>query len=493
LSARLRIPTPRILFYEIVGKFATDSAEHTGLLYSTPYRYRNDLLQCASIIKDNYRVVTDDQDSSVVDAVSEAQETHSKIARVYLMLYKDSTGDPRWIRESYYHSLTSGNSSELSRFGNLYGSELLWAGQMWFKFRKYEATKEALLAAENLGIVTYDSRRTLASCLIRLRNNSEGNHRYQTLIKDYPNLNGPETSHVDALLSIGENQKALKLLESYSFTVDSENAWIIGQFGRAYMGLHRYSEAVQAFLKQLAKYQRSDAIIYIRIAQCFFRLGERNKAAEILKKGLKNHKTHPGLITLYCANLIQENQHEKLQTAEDMLDEVLVRFPHNAYALLKGIKIYEITNRPNLVNARLNEINWQVQPENLTGVVKVAANIAKEEYESALKQLEEISVPEDYREALYRSINLSRIRKETEEDGKVEIAKNALKRPLPKRLMLSNIPLLEMQAQLSKIAKDDQSLDKCIENIEKINKSAAEIFSQGLDGIQIWDDIDSFI
>lgn len=492
LGAMLRIPSPRILFHGVVGKEVTDAAEQTGLLYNVPDRHREDLLECAWIIKNKYKGNVVEEDYGDENKEHESRAKHSNIANWYMLLDKDAGGDPRWIREGHYHTLASGDASSLSRFGNLYGAELLWAGSRWFKYREYEAACEALLAAENLKIETYESRRLLASCMIRTKKKEEGKRRYEHIIKEFSSLDGPKTSYIDSILSLGEYQEALDLLATYELDINSSNNWIAGQYGRAYIGLHRYREAVDAFLKQLKRYVRPDAIIYIRIAQCYYRLGEREKIGSILNRGLKAHPTHPGIVTLYCANLIADGTPESIREAEERIDMVLKRFPHNAFALLKIIKIYEITNRGSLAQKRLQEINWQVDPPHLEGSVRVAVSVAKGDYEQALKQLEAVNAPAEYREALFRRIHLSQIRKEGDKTARAQLAQNALNRYFPERLE-TNIPMLAMQVQLSHFAGNNRSFNRFFEMIKESNPAAAERLLKELENFEGWDDAESLM
>jgi len=491
LAATLRIPTPRSLFHGIVGQEATNQAEETGLLYGVPDRCRNDLIECASPIRNLFgRTRSGETESEDIDQI---RRLHVEIARWYSMLSRDSEGDPRWVREAHYHTMTSGDASAVKRFGAFYGSELLWAGRIWFRrFHDYEAAREALQAAEELGFVTYDSRRILASCMIRTGRRPDGEQRYRALIDDYPGLDGPKTSYVDSLLAINEHMEALNVLTSFGLTIHSRNTWIPGQYGRAYMGLHRYRDAVEAFLRQLRRSSKPDASVYVRLAQCYYRLGEGEEAGRVIERGLGAYPTHPALNTLYSANLIASGAPDALQQAENVLERVLGKFPRNAYALLKLIKIYELTGRGKNSMQRLDSIHWLVEPQSLKGAVEVAARVALGQFEEALRKLQDVVVPEEYREALFRRVYLSWIRDEDDEESRREIAQRAIKRNVPGNLH-TNVPIVAMQAQLASIAGDEPMVNCCLELVHQVNPNAANRITEGLTCLELWDDVEAAI
>ena len=88
-------------------------------------------------------------------------------------------------------------------------------------------------------------------------------------------------SYIDALLYVRRFDEALGLLES-AFP-EPKSAWPHGQYGRAFMGLHRYSEAVNAFRHQLA--MTEDVLVYGSLARALHRIGKRQEERDVLVRG----------------------------------------------------------------------------------------------------------------------------------------------------------------------------------------------------------------
>lgn len=491
IAAILRVPTPRFIFEQMVGRNETLAAEQTGFLYLVYDAHRNDLLDCAGIIR--HRLIGAKSEDDQETENEKDRKVHADIAYLYSMLARSDDADPRWVREAHYHTLASGDVRELHRFGRLYGGELLWAGQTWFRrFRDYQAALEALMAAEELGVTTYDSRRIVAACLIRTGQRPEGVKRYEELIAEFPDFDGPKTSYVDSILSMGEYAEALDLLKRLALSSDGFNPWVAGQYGRAFMGLHRYREAVTSFERQRRISSRPEAIVYVRLAQCYYRLGERGSATSTLEEGRRLYLRHPALSTLYAANLIHEATEEALAEAESILNDVLSRCQHNAFALLKLIKVYELTGRGQTVQGRLSAIGWKVEPAGLIGAVRVAASIAAGNFTQALRQLSDVDAPEEYREALFRRVYLSWLRVESDEAVRSNLARTAIERPLPRHLQ-NNVPLLTMQAQLASIAGDELLVERYIELVRNVNPNVAARLFESMEQLQFWDDVEALM
>jgi tetratricopeptide (TPR) repeat protein/SAM-dependent methyltransferase len=488
LACLLRIPAPRILFEGVVGATATVAAVETGLLYSIPDRYRGDLLSCASVLRDpdtDFDSVDDD-----IDVGAKLEEVHSEIAKWYAIISKDAEGDPRWIREAHYHTLASGDMTELARFGSLYKAELFWAARTWFRrYRDYEHALEALLAAETMGLRTYETRMLTAACLVRVGKRSDGETRYRELIADFPNQEGVKTSLIDSLLRIGENNDALTALEEFGLSMYGPNPWVAGQYGRAYLGLHNYTKASEAFKLQLKKYTQPPAIVFVRLAQSYFQSGERTKAQKTVTEGLEAHGDSPALNTLHCANLLRSNTLSDQEEAEQRLEALADVYPRNGYVLQKLVTASALLGHLPQAIARLDRIQWRVEPPNLEKPVRIAVFLAQRQFRPALEIADTLSTKDEYGQAIMRKVFLKWASAEKTVEGQRRIAEKGLEREVPQSC-LNNVPILTMYSQLARIAGDTDRYDQVIKRIREINIQAAENISGAEDLFDVWEDFE---
>lgn len=489
LACLLRIPAPRLLFESVAGEDATDAAIETGLLFSIPDRYRTDLLTCASVLRDpETEFETMDDDDTGVG--SNVLETHAEIARWYAIISQGAEGDPRWIREAHYHTLASGSTSELERFGSLYKAELFWAARTWFRrFRKYGHALEALLSAEGMGLRTYETRMLTASCCVRVGHREEGESRYRALIADFPNQEGVKTSFVDSLLSIGEFRDALDVLSEFGLAVDGSNPWVTGQYGRAYLGQHKYAEATKTFFLQLKKYARAPAIVYVRLAQSYFRLGQRTEARATVDAGLKVRPDNPALNTLHCANLIRSGSQTDLEDAQGILNDFADEYPRNGYILQKLITVSALLGDAPKAIARLEQIQWRVEPPHLDKPVRITVFLAQKQFRRALEIVDSLSTKDEYGQATMRKIYLSWAKAEQTGENRRRVAELALEREIPESCK-SNVPILTMCAQLARIAGDNDRFDRIVDQIRMHNPDAAEVVAYALDVFDSWEDFE---
>lgn len=488
LACLLRIPAPRDLFEGIAGVVATNAAIETGLLFGIPDRYREDLLTCASVLRDpetEFDSVDDD-----TDVGANLEQTHAEIAKWYAIISKDAEGDPRWIREAHYHTLASGSTIELSRFGSLYKAELVWAARTWFRrFRNYEHALEALLAAEEMGLRTYETRRLTAACLVRTDRRKDGESLYRALISDFPNQEGVKTSFVDSLLRIGEFSDALGALEEFSLSMHGSNPWVTGQYGRAYLGLHDYPMAAEAFRLQLQKYAQPPAIIYVRLSQSYLRLGERAKAQATIAEGLVAHSDDPVLSTLHCANLLRRGSQSDLEEAEQRLGELADVYPRNGYILQKLVTASALLGDPSQAIDRLNRIHWRVEPPYLEKPVRIEVFLAQRQFKRALEIADSLSAEDEYGQAIMRKVFLTWASAGETDEGQRRIAKRGLEREVPQSC-LKNVPILTMYAQLARIADDNARFDQTLKLIRELNQQVAEDVSKAEDLFDRWEDFE---
>jgi tetratricopeptide (TPR) repeat protein len=488
LACILRIPAPRYLFEEVVGAAATNAAVETGLLFGVPDRYHEDLLTCASVLRNpdtEFDSVEDD-----TDVGTNLEDTHAEIAKAYTIISQESDGDPRWIREAHYHTLASGNTEFIAEFGSLYKGELFWAGRTWFRrFHKYGDALEALLAAEKMGLETYESRMLIAACLVRLGRREEGESCYRGLISDFPDKVGVKTSFIDSLINIGEFSDALVALDEFDLSMRESNPWVTGQYGRAYLGLQDYSMAAEAFRIQLRKYAEPPAIVFIRLAQAYFRSGERDEAQKTVADGLRLHSDDPALNTLYCANLLKSGSHADIKEAEEKLNALADEYPRNGYILQKLVTTSALLGDPSRAIARLERINWRVDPSRMETPVRIAVLLAQRQFNRALNIADSLPRKEEYAQAIMRKVFLTWAGSEQTVEGQRRVAVRGLEREVPESC-LKNVPILTMYAQLARIAGDNARFDQILNRICELNKRAADDLSGTKDFFDRWDDFE---
>lgn len=488
LARVLRIPAPKELFEGISGMGATNAAVETGLLFGVPDRYRRDLLTCASVLRDSdteFDSVDDDTDIG-----TKLEETNALIAKWYAIISQNSVGDPRWIREAHYHTLASGNTKELTKFGSLYKAELVWAARTWFrKHRNYENALEALLAAEEMGLRTYETRMLKAASLVRVGQRVNGETQYRELISDYPNQEGVKTSFVDSLLRVEEYCDALAVLKEFGLSMYGSNLWVTGQYGRAYLGLHDYLKATEAFRTQLKKYTKPPAIVYVRLVQSYFRSGERAKAQAVVAEGLTIHADDPALNTLHCANLLRSGLPIDLQEAEERLNCLSDMYPRNGYILQKLVTASALRGNLSQAIAKLDKIHWRVEPKHLKKPVEISVLLAQKQFSRALDVVDNHSTKDEHGQAIMRKIFLTWASSKHTSDGQRRIAERGIEREIPESC-LNNVPILTMYAQLAYIAGDNEKFDQVLMRIKELNQQAGNDISNPDNLFDNWEDFE---
>lgn len=466
LASILRIPTPRCLLEDIVGEESINAALETGLLFKIPDRYRNDLLTCAAALREE-EISVDSGEMNIDEET--VQKSHLKIAKCYENIAYGSN-DPRWIREAHYHYLLSGGYESFNKVGSLYKDELFWAGKVLFrKFHDYKGALDALRASEAMGFITYESRMLIAACLIRTGSKSEGEIYYKKLISEFPNRMGIKTSYVDSLLSIKAYNDALLQLEEFGFSETDSTAWIMGQFGRAYMGLHDYLKAIESFEMQLQKGDKAEVIVFVRLAQVYFRYGDRDKAQESIIKGLKVYKDDPVLNSLYYANLIKDNTEISLLKAKERLNDLLVMYPRNGYILQKLVIVSSALGDMKEILKQLDKIHYQVVPAYLEIPTRIAVLLAQNNFAKALELADALPKSEEYVHAIIYKIFHTWATSEQRDERKQRIAKMGMQRELP-RDYYRNVPMLAMYVQLAHMAGCEEKIEDIMNFVSSDNQ-----------------------
>ncbi len=300
IIALLRGPVPRSILVDLANEDAVRETEDLGLVYPVFDRSREDLVAGIAVL--HSRTEEHELEERDPEAIVEGRQDtrHRKIAQRFKRLYRED-GDPRWIRECYYHTLATGDPGDIGEFGAVYRGELFWAGEYWFAKHNYPAALAAFQAARKLGLNSYESELRLAACLFRVGRTKEGEQHYRSMLERFPDARGVKTSFVDCYLALNRNEEALKQLDNFDFDVGT-SYWIAHQFGRAYLGLHRYTDAISAFEAELKQLTRPTA--YLDLAAAYRRIGRRSDVARVLRQGLKRYAKHFRLRVNYGCNFM---------------------------------------------------------------------------------------------------------------------------------------------------------------------------------------------
>jgi hypothetical protein len=185
----------------LAGEVAVKAAEELGLIYTVRDRLAGELLTGPAILREDVEKDADDEDIAQEEG-RRGRRRHVQAAHWYERLYREER-DPRWLRESYYHTTINADPERLRNFGVLYRDELFAAGEYWFQddkdFKSARDFKSALVAfqaAYSLGLRTYLCRMRIASCRMRVGDRKAGEDLYHKLIAEYSNNSGPKTSYV---------------------------------------------------------------------------------------------------------------------------------------------------------------------------------------------------------------------------------------------------------------------------------------------------------
>ncbi len=454
------------------------AAEELGLIYSVHDRLAGELLAGPELLRGD---VEKDDDPDIAQAEDlKDRRLHLQVADWYERLYRASH-DPRWIRELYYHTIAVSDPARLQRFGVVYRDELFEAGEHWFLHRKdFKSALAAFEAASRLGLRTYLCRMRLASCLMRAGERKSGEEQYSQLMADYPDTSGPKTSYVDSLLYLRDFGGALNALNQFGFSVQDE-PWIAHEFGRAYMGLHRYADAASAF-----EYQLSVApapVVYHMLARAYHRLGERNEVTRVLEDGLAAHGSDNHLKLDYAAHLIRMSDIEQGGYAENVLSSL----PRSGRVLQQYVKLLCAQHREDEAVQLMSQREWRVHPERYKLPIQVEIYIAKQEFKQALSVLRNISSDDEHLVGLKKKTYLRWARTESNSVERKRIAQDGLSTPMDQTLR-RNIPIMVTSARLALLAEDTTQYEDLLREISLLNANIAQLLRGEEEEIGYWEE-----
>jgi tetratricopeptide (TPR) repeat protein len=481
----LRIPVPQAMVEALIGKTDTEKIRRMGLLYQIDDRSQlSPLLSLVNTLKDvAYDKPLGEFKEEIVD--TSRDEDHKRIADLYDRFYSIDH-DPRWIRERYYHVLSSGDSELVKHFGTVYKTELFNAGQYWFEQKRdYSAALEAFKAAVDLSHKTYKARMRLASCMVRVGQVDAGKQKYYKLIDDYPDKWGPKTSLVDSLLFINNYEEALDVLDEFGLNMSASH-WVAGQYGRAYMGLNNYKKAIDAF--ERSKKLEKDHFTFRKLATAYSCLGRLEDVERTLKEGISACDRTKKLKLYYARHLIQKGYENSISEAENILTELNREYPQNGEILQQLAKLLCIRGRPNDAHELVENIGLSnIHPEWYVTPIMVEIKMEKGKWREATDRIGSLSGKDRHLVGLKKKVYLQWARNTDEPQRKRSIAQDGLDVPVKEELF-SNIPILVVSAKLARFADRQDLFDGFIDKIQRLNPNVAEEMHE-IDSPHYWEDI----
>jgi len=489
IASFLRIPIPRSMFVGLVDKESVQEAEDIGLLYHTHDRYGHNFLSAVSTLRFQQDETEEYLDTGHYDenANNKIDEQHYKISKWYERLYREE-GDPRWIREAYYHAVSAGDTQALKQFGTIYRGELFWAGDYWFRVRKnFKASLDAFIAAKKLGLHTYRTDLRIAACMFRCKRVKEGEELYNELFEKYNNAKGAKTSYIDSLLYVYDFRSAIDKLHEFNLPM-TENAWVAHQYGRAYFGLRHYRESLNAFKVSLNL--RGEAIDYYSVARSHHRLGERENVGMILSKGINLFQKNFRLKLSYASHLIQTGEFETRGLAEKYLHELHDIDRFHGGVLQQLCKLLCSAGRSQEAIQLIGNDYSQIFPESYRLPINTEILMTQGRWNEAVSKLENIPEDDEHLVGLKKKVYLRWAQAEVLPETIQQIAIRGLNTPMSP-VLNTNIPIMVTSARLALIGEDNNAFQDILNIIKEINPNIAESLIQEETSLHYWDD-DSF-
>lgn len=397
-------------------------------------------------------------------------EMHRSIAAAYAELYRQDD-DPRWLRELHYHSLLTGEPTNIASFGTKYKTEIFWAGDYLFRGRRYEEALWAFETARDLSLKTAHTEMRRAACLMRSGREEEGVRHYEELIEQYPDVSGIKLSFIDSILFLRDYQRALDTLLAFKFEA-SNDFWIAGQFGRAYFGMHEYSEAIEAFHIQVKL--RRDPIVLRSLARAYRRTGQIEREYMFLKQGRAQFKDDDALKRDYGAFLERHGGIEELREAQEILAGLWEQSPRNGLVLLPYCKVLCRLDKVDVARQLFQQHRGRIFPQSFEQPIEVEILKSEEKWDAALQRLSNVSSADEHLLGVKKEVYYSWAMRVTDEQERKLIALEGLELPIARELE-ANAPLMITSAKLAMAANDFERFQKFVGKVRAINSESIDL------------------
>jgi len=333
-ASNLRIPAPLAMLERLAPAEAVHRARASEVLYSVRDRRWGELIYALGLFRK--RRIGDALPSARRVMSNEDDARNEYISTLYMDVYRQDD-DPKWVREAHFHTMISGavKPANISAFaGKYYLPELIASANYCFqKKHDYSLALELFNSAASLTQLDETSLMRMASSLIRVGRSDRGESEFKNLVEIYPNNFGIKMSHVDALLSVSEFEKAMDTLGKYNMKPE-DSTWVAQQWGRTYLGLDRYSEAIAIFSGLLAT--DADPYRYVYLARALQQYGDLSEAIRVLKSGAEHFPNNVAILTSLGADLERKREDDD---ALAVLEPLFEEMPDNARAGVAIIRI----------------------------------------------------------------------------------------------------------------------------------------------------------
>jgi predicted Zn-dependent protease len=459
----LRIAVPQKTLESLSSPDAVASALRSSAIYSEPDRRWKELMAALKI----FRRGSGELATTAV---------HRNISEGYLRLYKNDD-DPKWIRESYFHRILSGDrlQPQLNRY---YLKELIGSGHYCFRVRDFNKAFELYEAAWKLGQVPEEVQMRRASCLIRIGNRKDGEREFERLIKKFPLNGGMKQSFISALLWIGEAEDA-KIQYDRFFLADDPDPLRRSLLGRIHFGLHDYPTAEGIFRSLVGAQPVPESWLFVQLARALIKQGGARDANAELDRALRLHADHPELLAVRAAAL------EKLGSdldAESILEPLLQLHPDRIDAAITLARIYsKLPGGRHRLRGLIDRARKNSRAQDDLLLILEAQVLRGEDRPEAAASLLEKRRDEQSLELYMECIFELALAKGP--SGGKQIASRALATPLH-RLFIHDAQLLIARARVAVLASDRAEFDRLLARLHKSRLPASEVDAL----ISFWDE-----
>ncbi|MDD2300465.1 MAG: hypothetical protein PHU69_12620 [Fermentimonas sp.] len=469
----LRIAVPMSLIKPLSSENAIAEALDKGLLYRE-YSFAG-VVHYSGIKTFRTQLQEDEMmiDSDTGQLIN-INQLHQELSHQFKMLFLRDK-EPKWLRESHYHLICTGDKTVIEKFGVLFCDEFYDAGCEWQYRHEYNKAEYAFDLAYSYGSTINNLQIKRASVKMRVGKTKESIDLYHQIINKYPSWGSAKSSFIDSFLSVRKFDDAFNLLKTYGIGYQRSKDYVLYQFARAHLGLHQYREARDAITKAL-QIHSSDR--YFDILMLSLRkLGQVNELKSSLIAARKEYPNNVRIAIDYASYLIHTKESNLMKEAEVILINILSDFRGEGFALKQLCKLYYLQGRKadaldvykdNVDFIRPSWMKWTIEFEMLLSQNKWLECIGLIETNKSSNEINALC----YEKKTYLLWSIS-----LRNEDKKEIAQRGLSIPISTAYR-SNIPLMVMQAKLAKLAENDAVYEETLRLIEKTNPSIASEIKQ---------------
>jgi tetratricopeptide (TPR) repeat protein len=471
--SELRIATPHLFIDGFSSTQSVNAAIDSGLLYETPdVRWRHlvdgvNVLRRRRISAEDGSEVDSDGDAYPDRAQEQNAARHLAFASAYERLYREDD-DPKWLREAYFHTMFSKDPAGLAQFGRFMRSELVLAADFWFRKKKYGEALKLYAVAIGYGLKSETTFMRMAACRMR-SGDAGGEAEYLSLISQYPRSKGIKSSYIDSLLALKMFERAITQLGWLSIR-PPDGAWAAGQYGRAFMGLHRYADAVEVIKMQISLTPLPEPIVFQNLARAYQHQGRTEEEANTLTQALKSFPGNESLLISLAAHL----ERIRAPEAENMLVDLIERHPGEEALAFSRIKLLCRTARIAIARDVLKQCKQAggSGPILISAEAEIATRSGRER--EAIKLLSSRPSNDEAAVGMTLEAFVSLATRQSDHIKRIEIALEGLNYTYD-HMLNKNGPIIISRGKLAKLAEDKSLFSELLECARAIGTSEREI------------------